>query len=117
MAYGYLCAHLFQYSRFCPGHATAIRYNNENGRFDIRIQYGNRPVIVSEVYLKKTIDRKTKNISLTLVLGKNKIEELTWFSDTDRLVTMFEDEYKRMRLKLEEPKKPVFNNEEICCGS
>jgi hypothetical protein len=118
LAYAYLCAYLFEHTQVSTHSSYGVFYDNKKKVFDVHTTYfDEKNNWYSPIYLKKSRDRATGGISLTLMRDKQKIENLTWFSNVDRVVAMFVNETKIWKAAKEAPKKPVFNNEDICCGS
>jgi len=126
-AYNLLCYSLVKYTNF--GRYGTLSYDDEKNVFNLyrcRERYWSNEKqdhvprrIESDVYLKMTKDKKTKQISLTLMRGKNKIGEYSWFSDNTTLINVLSEEYARLDNVINKKKnEPIeFKNDEIACAT
>jgi hypothetical protein len=126
-AYNVLCYSLVKYTTL--GRYGTLSYDDEKNVFNLhrcRERYWSNEKrdyvarrIESDVYLKMTKDKKTKQISLTLMRGKNKIGEYSWFSDNTTLINVLSEEYARLDNVINKKKnEPIeFNNDEIACAT
>lgn len=122
LAYACLKDHIVKNNRL----RYILGYSKEKDRYGIVISNSvyNRKTFdfdvvsrVSSLYLKKS---KLPNGDISFILGRDGsdhvIDEVSWFSDTDRVERMFINEYDKAEEE-RHPRKVEFNNSEICCPS